>query len=312
MFSGRLIIQLVATFLLCTACGKKTAEPRLYIVCGTETLTVATLSAFSPDTIADKAALSRAAHVWQLSQAVDLKPDSLAAADLAELIARETRIEWKAERSLSIYRACRGAKALAAQAAPPGAILDSLAAKLHETALHPADTSDRLTTVLSYIFPDTKVAAQVADFLRSESTVAISAGDTKKLISGLVGSGAKKAPPALRANPPKPKITGNMKELLKYRPETAIRDTMLRHLPYLEGLYRKELKIEPSMSGTIWIAFTIAPSGLVSDAALSRSDIGRKELLSQVLAYARSIQFGSVPEKSGSMTFEFPFEFHPE
>ena len=312
MHAGRLIALVLAAALAGISCGKKAEAPGLFILCGTETLSAVTLAPFSPDSITNAAGLSRAAHVRQLTLAVDLESDTLAAADLAELLARESNVEWSGERRMSIHRACRGAFALSAQQASATGIIDSLAAELHETVAHPADTADRLIVILSYIIPDAGVAAQIADFLRSESTAAISADDTKKLISGLVGTGKKATPAAVRSNAPKPTITGNMKELLKYRPEAAIRDTMIRHLPYLEGIYRKELKIEPTMSGTIWITFTIAPSGRVNAASVTRSDIRRRELLDQVLGYARGIAFGAVPEKAGPMTFDFPFEFHPE
>ena len=290
---------------------KKAAEP--FVVIHGDTLRVAQLAEFSPDSLHDTPSLIAAARLKILvdpSQQTDSA--ETAAADLADLIERESGTKWESPASINLLCGARALAAIEASGAGVAAALDSLGTCIGIKASLPADTTNRLAALLSWLFADPRHAAAVADFLSSESLTTRDASQASRLVAGLVGSGKKAPVTAMTRTTTRVSIADKTGDALKFRSEASIRDTIERHLPFLEGIYRKTLKLDPDMSGIVVVRFTIASTGATTEARVTRTAIARKELLDQIVSYARTIAFSPVPEKAGSMTFEFPFEFHPE
>jgi len=99
---------------------------------------------------------------------------------------------------------------------------------------------------------------------------------------------------------------------LKFRNQKSIKSTIGKHIPNLEAIYKKELKIDPSMSGVIYVTFRVGPSGEVISAVVKSSEIGNSSFINPFLDYVKEIRFKSIPNTVGNMTFDFPFEFKPE
>jgi hypothetical protein len=138
--------------------------------------------------------------------------------------------------------------------------------------------------------------------------------DPAATIKGLLFDSTK----ATRAQTPtltaeKSPLPDNSKAALKFRSEKSIKDSIARHIPRLEALYKKHLKLHETMSGTLWVTFSVSPSGVVAAASIRASGIAEKDFLSAFQNYIiRELHFTPIPENIGAMSFDFPFEFSPE
>jgi TonB family protein len=113
----------------------------------------------------------------------------------------------------------------------------------------------------------------------------------------------------LKATGQKLRENAQMAMALKYRSRETIQDSIGRHIPNINVLYKKKLKMYPNMEGTVWITFRVDPSGRVISAKVKSSDITEKDFIDPFLAYTQRIHFKSVPQEVGDMSFVFPFEF---
>ena len=96
---------------------------------------------------------------------------------------------------------------------------------------------------------------------------------------------------------------------LKFRNQQSINTTVSEHIPNLEVLYKKELKLYPEMSGTVYVTFKVSYAGEVILAEIKSSEIENEKFIVPLLDYVKKIKFKAIPENVGNMTFEFPFEF---
>lgn len=99
---------------------------------------------------------------------------------------------------------------------------------------------------------------------------------------------------------------------LKFRSQASIRTSIGNHLPNVNLVYKKTLKIHPDVKGTVQVRFCVNPSGKVVSAEVRSSDIRQKDFIADLLHYVRTIRFKTIPEDIGEMTFVFPFEFNVE
>jgi TonB family protein len=105
----------------------------------------------------------------------------------------------------------------------------------------------------------------------------------------------------------------NSKEALRFRGSGSIKDSIKKHIPDLEALYKKHLKMNQTMEGTVWVTFHINPDGSVINAQVKTSAITDRNFLIPFRDYViQKIRFQRIPDKAGPMSVEFPFEFSPE
>ena len=104
----------------------------------------------------------------------------------------------------------------------------------------------------------------------------------------------------------------NSAAALRYRTQQSIRDSINKHIPNLKQLYKKSLKINPSIAGKVVMTIRVGAGGRVISANIKTSEISNKTFLVPLAVYVRTIRFKPIPEKIGNMTFDFPFEFNPE
>ena len=97
---------------------------------------------------------------------------------------------------------------------------------------------------------------------------------------------------------------------LKFRSKESIRSSIGNHLPNINLVYKKKLKIYPDVKGTVQVCFCVDPSGKVVSAEVRSSDIRQQDFIADLLQYVRTIRFKTIPEDVGEMTFVFPFEFN--
>lgn len=143
----------------------------------------------------------------------------------------------------------------------------------------------------------------------------------KELVSGLVFSPAstnkqplprKTVASRTSANQQSRKMLENSAEALRYRTVQSIRDSIDKHIPNLRQLYKKSLKENPAIAGKVVMTIRVEAGGGVIGVDVKTTEIGNAAFLGPLVAYVRTMRFQPIPEKIGSMTFDFPFEFHPE
>ncbi|MGB7567912.1 MAG: hypothetical protein WBM07_08625 [Chitinivibrionales bacterium] len=260
--------------------------------------------------------------------------DKQLALDLAQQLSRQTGDAWTPEAALVLYDAAIFLKSGAAELRSMPEVLarseslftatvvfcdtgskrkiisgkDSLF-KAWRTQQTAGATEDLLSLLLLVPAP---VARVVCDFLNSAETSSNDGGDARAMIKGLLyDSSAHRETETRRAPAPVPK--DNSRAVLRYRSQQSIMDSIAVHVPILEALYKKHLKVHQAMAGKVWVTFQISAQGTVLSARLKTSSITEKDFLVPFQDYLiEKVRFKPVPEEVGPMAFTFPFEFSPE
>lgn len=92
------------------------------------------------------------------------------------------------------------------------------------------------------------------------------------------------------------------------RSECGVRQVMARYNNGMQVLYQRRLTENPDLRGNVVLQMNIAPDGSVQNADIATSEINDEELNRQILAYVRTIAFGSldnVPSWADTYTLEF-------
>ena len=105
---------------------------------------------------------------------------------------------------------------------------------------------------------------------------------------------------------PKP---NNSEKLLEYRGMESIKTSIQKHSATVQAIYKKNLKLDSNMSGSISVKFTVLPDGKVEALSIVKSDIENTKFREEFINYLKNITFKEIPSDLGSMYFVFPFEF---
>jgi hypothetical protein len=254
--------------------------------------------------------------------------------DLAQQLSRQTADAWTPEAARTLYDAAKFLKSKAGDARSIPLVLacseslfttgvafcdtgvkrmavtgkDSLF-KAWRAQQNVKNTEDLLSLLLLVPAPISRI---VCDFLNTEETPAHKGAEVQTMIKGLLFDSSSR-----RKTEPRPAPVQNPKDYsrraLKYRSEQSIKDSIAKHVPSLEALYKKHLKVHQAMSGTVWVTFQIGASGAVLSAQLKTNSIREKDFLVPFQDYLiEKVRFKPVPDDVGTMAFTFPFEFSPE
>jgi hypothetical protein len=315
---GKLIMRLgcAAVAGLTCLCGK---SEKSVVVVGSDTLKIEKIRAMMPrDTVFDSLTVKQGAFRYSLAKVL---PASERQADsaVAKFGRRMTLLsgkEWSSEPAAVLLNAGAGLQAKLLDAKDVNtalALVDSLAAisgkalsDRDRVALQAMDISDAKFSVklFSLVFGiSEEEAATLANFIGKD--VRESAGDIDAMVKDLLSA------PEVAARE-RSAAAENPVLALKFRPQTSIRDSIVKHLPDLQQIYKKHLKMNGAVGGVVWVVFRVDAGGRVMSAAIKSSQIDSKLFLLQLKEYTSSIRFKSIPDRVGSMTFEFPFEFKPE
>jgi TonB family protein len=172
------------------------------------------------------------------------------------------------------------------------------------------------------------VTSETADLLLEyvvEPKPGSSAADSaeiRNLVAGLVFSSSKsKRGEPQRKNQsvapasgkvPAAEPSDNSEEALRFRGQASIRDSIEKHIPNLRQLYKKILKTNASLAGNVLVTIRVDAAGGVIGIKIKSSEIDNRMFLESFASYIRTIRFAPIPEKVGTMSFDFPFEFNPE
>jgi hypothetical protein len=322
-----------------SSCSTQKSHEKNACIVGKDTLSLAEIQSMEPDSSSVKDKISRAALQMALAREAKLPcgtavKDNGFYTDLSNQLALKTGIAWSAQSAACLYSAAKAVRQKLVELPTALAVagyVDSLfsnTVQLDSTVVRHMAANDSLLSTLdnkktrqdlekllrSIFHISAQTAFVLADFLISEDTENTTTADVSSYIKGLVADTAHRsqkqhiAPSATKASvtPRDPALA------LKYRPQKAISDSIKRHIPNLEAMYKKQLKAHPGLSGTVWVTFIILPDGTVASTQIHSAEIGEKDFLNPFSGYVQRIRFSKIPDTVGPMTFEFPFEFSPE
>ena len=335
---------IILGFLLTCTQKTRSADSCLFLVAG-DTVSLPMVNRIVPDSLPWPKKLWRAALelacVKVFNKASPAFADSQRAtqmgSELAQQLSRQGGETWTPEAGMNLYIAaqCIAERAYKTNALSEACVFaDSLftalvvvadSAILQESrkkkATTPAPAPVRrgdpasLEPLMTFLFDlPSPVSQIVAEFVATAGSEPKPTVDLSSTVKGLVFDSTrqkeKKLQPTAVARAAV--VQENSKEALRYRNKESIKDSIEKHIPNLEALYKKHLKTHPDMQGTVWVTFSIRPNGRVMNAQVKTSSITEKKFLFPFRDYViQKIRFQSIPEKAGNMSVEFPFEFTP-
>jgi hypothetical protein len=307
-------------------------------IVGTDTLSLLDVQAMAPDSAPDKEKIARAALQVSLSREARLPcggpvKDTGFYSDLSNQLSLKTGTAWPVQSVACLYSAAKAVrmKLLSLPTAKSVAVyVDSLfssTVRLDSTVVRHIAANDSLLATLdnkktrqdlekllrSIFHISANTAYVLVDFLISEEKENAAGGaDVSSYIKGLVADSTHQSRKPRGAEAAKSVVPQDPKLALKYRPQQLISDSIKKHIPTLEAIYKRQLKTHPNLNGTVWVTFVILPDGTVASTQVHSADIGEKDFLNPFSQYVQRIRFSKIPDSIGPMTFEFPFEFSPE
>lgn len=316
-------------------CGKKEQAEKDIVIIDKDTISIKKLTEACPDTVPSRKRVQRlcltVAVAKQLPTPVDTTTFNRSVNDLADQLSRESGKVWEKDAAKQVYSASklikeRFDKNKDIKALKP--FLDSLAKKIKI----PSDSgpvspdpdipckdsisgteNKQLALIISSLFcPDERISNIIADFLYSENILARDTSSIDDLVKGLVFDSVAAQNKDTLKTEKKYVRRDNSALALKFRNQQSIKGTISKHIPNLEAIYKKELKMDPNMSGVIYVTFRVEPSGRVISAVIKTSEVKNSGFINPFLDYVKEIEFKSIPKNVGNMTFDFPFEFKPE
>jgi hypothetical protein len=330
--SGRLRLVLSAVMAVVCAlhCSKKEQRETVVVHVRCDSLTMSDVRSLVPSIQNDSTRIAQA--TLRATLAGGKRPKAAAADTLSVKLSQKLSMlsgeEWSPGAAASLLSASRELMKISQQVGSRNSLskhLDSLlkANTSIEGALKHAvplvtdtagsavlkfDDREGMAKLLQVVFslPENE-ALVVSEFLEAGGTREMN--DVTKLVQGLVFDEKAQKNKAVTT---KQLQHDNSMIALKYRDRQSIMDSIGGHTLHLQHLYKKHLKTNPEMDGTVQILFRVGVKGNVIGASIKQSQIDNREFLDLLLAYVKTIRFKQVPEKVGPMTFEFPFEFNPE
>jgi hypothetical protein len=328
---------IVAALVLFSCSSGRQHGQRPPCIVGTDTLSLLDVRAMAPDSAPDKEKIARAALQVSLSREARLPcgsvKDTGLYSDLSNQLSLQTGTAWPVQSVACLYSAAKAVRMKLAALPTARAVavyVDSLfssTVRLDSTVVRHIAANDSLLATLdnkktrqdlekllrSIFHISAKTAYILADFLISEEKEnAVGGTDVSSYIKGLVADSTHPARRPHEAEATKFAAPQDPKLALKYRPQQLISDSIKKHIPTLEAIYKKQLKTHPNLNGTVWVTFVILPDGTVASTQVHSADIGEKDFLNPFSQYVQRIRFSRIPDNIGPMTFEFPFEFSPE
>ncbi|MBI5193626.1 MAG: energy transducer TonB [Nitrospirae bacterium] len=103
---------------------------------------------------------------------------------------------------------------------------------------------------------------------------------------------------------------GEGKVLFKARNRESIKEVLTSYSGSIAFLYRKALRDNPALKGTITVEFTIEPTGKIINARIASSTVNDHEFEDEVLKCIQTWRFPPFPN-SGKTVIKYPLDFKP-
>jgi hypothetical protein len=338
-----LILAIVAASALWTQCSRESKSASICpFIIGGDTVSLLTVQRLVPDSLPRPRQIIRAALelacVKAAGRGASAPPDSQVLSqiglDLAHQLSNLEADPWTSYAGKNLYLAAkviaqkkRDLHSFPAVKAYADSLLSSAVVFCDGAIAHEYSSEKRslfdttacrsdstcLESMLCFLFYLSKPAARIVrEFAVTAENESVKTSSAETLIKGLLSSGSKPQtqktmPKAISKEAAGPKKS---EQALRLRNQQSIKDSIEKHIPNLEALYRKHLKTHQTMEGVIWVTFEINPAGGAVSATIKTSTITEKEFLRPFREYVlHYIHFQKIPEASGNMSVEFPFEF---
>jgi hypothetical protein len=341
MKNGRISMAVLLLSICCilfSGCGHG-KQPRMgkELVIGSDTVTQSIINRLVPDSLSQDRKKDRAELELFLAYSFPgfsgSNPDSRIKGDLAEQLSRISGDSWNAEAAGYLYSS---AKVLICflESTDKDSLLAKITGVYVNDSVVKRNIIERLVSirnsngknvhpekaVVELFYLNNDMARIVIEFVYTAEKACPSAkGNTsiKGLISNGIRSDAISTASHTTVSRSRPVVsaivTDDVKEFLKYRSQQSIKDSIQKHIPDLEAMYKKYLKMHTDMAGTVWVTFEINTDGSVASAKVRTSQISEQDFLLPFHSYITTkIRFLPVPGRVGTMTVEFPFDFTPE
>ena len=322
-------------------CVKKDMETAA-IIAGTDTVTVGRVAVLDPTGTNDSLRLRNVAVRLLCAGGLPGPDGDSLVGGCAERLSLISGIEWDPCASTLLFQAARRLSEQAGRQEPCAVMdhfIDSLRQLLTKVIVTPGAVSplpslqcdsfdllqrqgkEWLTSSVLGASPDIAALLVECTDTPAPQNVATDSIALKDMVTGLVFSpasgreGTHPTKPADRRAPVRQshaKSRDNSVKALRYRNQQSIHDSIDKHISNIRQLYEKNLKANTSLAGKVVVTMRLAARGTVIDVTIKDSEISNKAFLSPFVTYLHTIRFKSIPEKVGTMVFDFPFEFSPE
>lgn len=345
MVSGRNLRWVICVAGLLVFCAKQQNKVDTHLaVIGTDTLTRSKVLAYVPDTLLDSQQVRRTAVALVATK--DSGQDSVVQADareFSEQLSLTTSREWSVKGAALLLSAARQIYRRVDTFTEPAVMcdyLDSLYALVEYDGMDSLSPQARQmidslmvltdTSYVSYkkamarlfghvLFVDTQIAELLSEFVLADKAVTSAPAAKQKdiatikgLIADSTAASVEKKQPVEAKKAKTQAAQDNSRLALKHRDQQSIKDSIAGHIPEIQALYKKHLKVHQDMGGIVYVRFEVNTDGRVRRAGVANSQIQEKDFIDPFLGYVKNIQFKPITGSVGVMTFDFPFEFSPE
>jgi TonB family protein len=318
---------ILVTALFCN--NKKTEHPKL--VMQNDSLSVEKIRELDPVAAPDSVRFRNVGIRFLCRNSINRTVHDSIVTPFRERVSLLTGAEWSIEAAALLLNAALYREVLISgkqECSSFQKVIDSLQTRV-EKMMIPADyysfgtvvceqestLSEHVTTFL-LLGVSSEIAELIDEFLHTDTTAAtpVSGNSVKQMIKGLVSSpetaGEKKRLPVRKTTATEPK--DNSAATLRYRDQKSIRDSITKHIPNLQQLYKKNLKKSSALRGNVVVTLRVAPGGRVISVRIKSTEISDKTFMKPFVAYLKTMRFKPIPAKAGAVTFDFPFEFNAE
>jgi hypothetical protein len=307
---------------------------------GRDTVSISMVNRLVPDSLSRQKKIKRAALELACAR---LYPDSgqvkRNGSDLAIQMSRQSQEPWTPEAGMKLYAAAQiiisrahETKSMAKACFFADSLFSTVMVVCDSTGfgeirkktiqfaeaahLRKSDDPARYEQLLMVVFDlPQDLSRIVCEFVSAQETGPSQPKDMSSLVKGLVYDSASTRPKKsqVKAAASADSLSQNSQMALRLRSKSSIKDSIEKHIPEIEALYKKYLKIHETMKGTLWVTFQIDASGKVKSAKIKSSSISEKDFLNPFHDYiVQNLHFTRIPQQAGMMSVEFPFEFAPE
>lgn len=309
-------------------CTKKNSDLSEYYIFGNDTLTSAQFHELDPvnetDSLKFEYIVIRKTFASEDTETVN---NSLLR-NLSGQLSLQSEVEWSMDASLLLLKSTQVIIRKLDSAIKPSVIIgyadsvinEKYGSKLTERLDVVLDTNNNkseqtIELIRKLLGVSEHIAQTLYYFVSEQDDPKLDKEKVNEMVKGLLSekkTEAKDKQIIKSKNELKPEKKNNSLLALKYRNHKSIQDSISRHIPDLKIMYKQFLKKDAAMTGRVMVTFYVNTEGKVIDSRVSRTDINNPEFLDMLISHTKVINFSSIPEKIGNMTFEFPFEFNTE
>ncbi len=189
-----------------------------------------------------------------------------------------------------------------------------------DTTSHALCPTKRVALYTDLFYLPAEAAGVVVEFSAPDTAAdSLQHHKVSSMVKGLIDeggtqeSGMDRSPvsPGKKAGARKRRHSKNQKAW-QHRSKKSVADSIATHRFNMKQLYKKALRRNPDMKGTVWLTFFVDAHGDVRRAVATQSSCNDSQFVAELKKYAQKIKFQQIPSDAGQTRFVFPFTFNPQ